>query len=57
VEVTLGTRRMSAERGGPLKAKLAAGCAVVALAGLFDPALGKMERPSEEPAASVRAGS
>jgi MFS family permease len=31
----------------PLIAALAAGCAVVALAGLFDPALRKMERPAE----------
>jgi len=30
-------------------AALAAGCAVVALAGLFDPALRKMERPAELP--------
>jgi MFS family permease len=38
-------------------AALAAGCAVVALAGLFDPALGKMERPSEEPVQADAAGS
>jgi hypothetical protein len=31
----------------PVIATLAAGCAVVALAGIFDPALRKMERPVE----------
>jgi MFS family permease len=38
-------------------AALAAGCAVVALAGPFDPALGKMERSDEEPARADAAGS
>jgi hypothetical protein len=38
-------------------AALAAGCAVVALAGLFDPALRRMECPSEEPARADAAGS